>query len=146
MNTGTESNIKAAITALFAEPDFREKLVRGAQNPRERILRPLNYRSDFAFETLDGGWFFVEDDDPPRCFGNFLKYWLWAERHAIQGNISLVHLISRCDPGQMLNFIQEKAHATLPHFRSEFVFTDSWETEAWIHKFRSAVLALPPFK
>ncbi|HYS88872.1 MAG TPA: hypothetical protein VEN78_28290 [Bradyrhizobium sp.] len=147
MHAGTETNIKGPIAALFSQPALRDKLARGGQGARERLLLPLNFRSDFAFETVNGGWFFVEDDDPGRSLGNFLKYWLWAERHSVKGDISLVHLISRCDPGlrAMLTFLQEKAHASLPRFRSKFVFTDSWATEAWIANFRSAVLSLPPF-
>jgi hypothetical protein len=147
MHAGTESLIKAPIAALFSEPTLQAKLARGGQGARERLLLPLSFRSDFAFETADGGWFFVEDDDPGRSLGNFLKYWLWAERHSVSGDISLVHLISRCDPGlkAMLTFLQEKAHASLPRFRSKFVFTNSWDTEAWIEEFRSAVLSLPPF-
>jgi len=147
MHAGTESLIKAPITEMFSEPAFQAKLAGGAQGSRERPLLPLSFRSDFAFETASGGWFFVEDDDPGRSLGNFLKYWLWAERHSISGDISLVHLISRCDSGLkgMLAFLQEKAHASLPRFRSKFVFTNSWETEVWIEEFRSAVLSLPPF-
>lgn len=147
MHADTESLIKAPIMALFSEPAFQAKLARGAEDARERLLLPLSFRSDFAFETANGGWFFVEDDDPGRSLGNFLKYWLWAERHSINVEISLVHLMSRCDPGLqgMLAFLQEKAHASLPRFRSKFVFTNSWETEVWIEEFRSAVLSLPPF-
>ena len=147
MHTGTENNIKAPIEALFSEEEFQRKLVRQVQSPRERILSGTNFRSDFAFETTDGGWFFVEDDDPQRALGNFIKYWFWAEHHEIHSYISLVHLIGRCDPGptQILEFMQEKAHRALPHFQSIFVFTDSWETEAWIHKFRAAVISLRPF-
>jgi hypothetical protein len=147
MHTGTETLIKAPIAALFAEPELRVRLAREGQGARERLLAPLSFRSDFAFETANGGWFFVEDDDPGRSLGNFLKYWLWAERYSVQGDVCLVHLISRCDPGLrgMLAFLQEKAHASLPRFRSKFVFTDSWDTEAWMGDFRAAVLSLPPF-
>jgi hypothetical protein len=95
MHPGTETLIKAPITVLFAEPELRAKLAHHSQSPRERLLAPLNFRSDFAFETANGGWFFVEDDDPGRSLGNFLKYWLWAERHSVQGDVSLVHLVTQ---------------------------------------------------
>ena len=147
MHSGTEHKIKAPIVALFQEPPFRDELIPpNGRSVREYQLDETQFRADFAYQTKNGGWFFVEDDDAQRCLSNFIKYWRWAECHTDQ-HISLLHLIGHSGAGPLLllEFVRQKAHAALPNFSSQIVQTKNWETSAWIEKFKVAALLLPPF-
>jgi hypothetical protein len=148
MDSLTEKKIKKPIADLFAQHPFRDAIIVSAQVPsRERVLPGTSFKADFAFELSSGGWLFIEDDDAQRCLGNFVKYWFWMEQQKISVPASLVHVIGPGDPGQklMLKFLQEKAHVTLPNFQSEVIFTESWDTEAWLEQMRVALRRLLNF-
>jgi hypothetical protein len=143
MHEGTEHKIKTPIATLFQESPFCDELIFIA---REYQLDGTKFRADFAYQTKDGGWLFVEDDDAQRCLSNFIKYWRWAECHVDQ-HVSLLHLIGPRGDGPLLllEFVRQKSHAALPNFSSQIVQTANWETSEWIGKFKDAALLLPPF-